>query len=140
MLPYMQIKGQVLSRTVPAHRMCQTRLIFFTFWDAALHQDTGTSALEYRACAQNVSSVTTVFAFWDAGPQHDEGSSILKHRAPKIHEEIRACCLADRQKVRQKVRRRSWMPNLAKEGFGTNRTKIPWGCFTRFERISGQQS
>ena len=81
MLPYTQTKGQVLSSTVPAHRMCQTPLILFTLWDAALHPDKGTSALKYRACAQNVSSVTTVFPFWDAGSHHDEGPSALKHRA-----------------------------------------------------------
>jgi hypothetical protein len=159
MLPYTQIKGQVLSSTVPAHRTCQTPLTFFTLWKAALHPDMATSALKYRACAQNVSGVTTVFSFWDAGLHQDEGSSTLKHRActqnvshalkryqsnrcpqllgevgraPKIREEIRTCCLTDRQKVRQKVRRRSLMPNLAKEGFGTNRTKIPLGCFYTF--------
>jgi hypothetical protein len=61
--------------------MCQTPLIFFTFWKAALHPDMGTSALKYRACAQNVLGVTTVFSFWDAGLQQDEDSSTLKHRA-----------------------------------------------------------
>ena len=156
MLPYTQTKGQVLSSTVPAHRICQTPFVFFTFWDAALHPDKGTSALKYCARAQNVSSVTTILSFLDAGSHHDEGSSTLKHRAcaqkfhmhgsditltgvhnyntrrggegPKIREEIRTCCSTDRQKVRQKVRRRSWMPKLAKEGFETNRAKIPRGA------------
>ena len=48
---------QVLSSTVPAHRMCQTLLILFTFWDAGLHPDEASSALKYRACAQNVLDV-----------------------------------------------------------------------------------
>jgi hypothetical protein len=43
--------------------------------------DRGTSALKYRACAQNVPGATTVFSFWDAGLHKDEGSSALKHRA-----------------------------------------------------------
>ena len=146
MLAYTQRRGQVLSSTVPAHRLCQTSLVdftfcgaglqpdegpsalkyracaqnvpdvthrfyilrccpthrpkvkcsqvpclrtesvrhhlyFFTFWDAALHPDKGTSALKYRARAQNVSSVTTILSFWDAGAHHDEGSSTLQHRA-----------------------------------------------------------
>ena len=81
MLPYTQTKGQVLSSTVPAHRICQTPFVFFTFWDAALHPDKGTSALKYRARAQNVSSVTTILSFLDAGSHHDEGSSTLKHCA-----------------------------------------------------------
>jgi hypothetical protein len=192
MLAYNKMRTQVLSSTVPAHRMCQTLLIVLTFMDAALHTDKGSSALKYRACAQNVSDTTHIFytlescptprygdkcsqvpclrtecvrryysffSFWDAGLHQDEGSSTLKHRAcaqnvshalkryqsnrcpqllgevgraPKIREEIRTCCLTDRQKVRQKVRRKSWMPNLAKEGFGTNRTKIPLGCFYTF--------
>jgi hypothetical protein len=55
------MKVQVLSSTVPAHRMCQTLLIVFTFVDAALHTDKGSSALKYRACAQNVSDVTHRF-------------------------------------------------------------------------------
>jgi hypothetical protein len=33
----------------------------FTFWDAALHPDEGTSALKYRACAQNVSDIIDSF-------------------------------------------------------------------------------
>ena len=81
MLPYTQTKGQVLSSTVPAHRICQTPFAFFTFLDAALHPDKGTSALKYRAHAQNVSSVITILSFLDAGAHHDEGSSALKHRA-----------------------------------------------------------
>ena len=48
---------QVLSSTVPAHGMCQTLLILFTFWDAGLHPDEASSALKYRACAQNVLDV-----------------------------------------------------------------------------------
>jgi hypothetical protein len=55
------MRGQVLSSTVHAHRMCQTLLIVFTFCDAGLHPDEGPSALKYRACAQNVSGVTHRF-------------------------------------------------------------------------------
>ena len=48
MLPYTQIEGQVLSSTVPAHRMCQALLIDFTFWDAGLHPDEEPRALKYQ--------------------------------------------------------------------------------------------
>jgi hypothetical protein len=61
MLAYTQMRGQVLSSTVPAHRMCQTLLIVFAFMDAGMHPDAGSSALKYRACAQNVSDVTHSF-------------------------------------------------------------------------------
>ena len=43
--------------------------------------DRGTSALKYRACAQNVAGAATVFSFWDAGLHQHEGSNALKHRA-----------------------------------------------------------
>jgi hypothetical protein len=55
------MRGQVLSSTVLAHRMCQTLLIAFSFMDAGLHPNEGPSALKYRACAQNVSDVTPSF-------------------------------------------------------------------------------
>jgi hypothetical protein len=55
MLAYTKMRAQVLSSTVPAHRMCHTLLIVFTFMDAALQPDEGSSALKYRACAQHVS-------------------------------------------------------------------------------------
>jgi hypothetical protein len=55
------MRGQVLSSTVPAHRMCQRLLIDFTFCDAESHPDEGPSALKHRACAQNVSDVTPSF-------------------------------------------------------------------------------
>ena len=136
----------MLSSTVPAHRLCQTALVDFTFCGAGLQPDEGPSAFKYRACAQNVpdvthrfyilrccpthrakvkcsqvpclrtesvrhhlyflhfgmlpftqirgtsalkyraraqnvSSVTTILSFLDAGSHHDEGSSTLKHRA-----------------------------------------------------------
>jgi hypothetical protein len=58
MLVYTQMRGQVLSSTVPAHRMCQTLLMFFTFRDAFLQPDGASSALNYRAFAQIVSDVT----------------------------------------------------------------------------------
>jgi len=58
MLAYCQMRAQVLSSTVPAHRMCQTLLVIYTFMDAGLLPGTGSSALKYRACAQNVSDVT----------------------------------------------------------------------------------
>jgi hypothetical protein len=51
MLAYTKMRAQVLSSTVPAHRMCQTLHIVFTFGEADLHQDEGSSALKYRACA-----------------------------------------------------------------------------------------
>jgi hypothetical protein len=35
------MRGQSLSNTVPAHRMCQALFIFVTFSDAALHPDKG---------------------------------------------------------------------------------------------------
>jgi hypothetical protein len=49
MLACTQMKGQVLSSTVPAHRTCQTLLIVFAFMDAGMHPDAGSSALKYRA-------------------------------------------------------------------------------------------
>jgi hypothetical protein len=55
------MRGQVLSSTVPAHRIYQMLLIDFTFCDAGLNPDEGPSALKYRACAQNVSGVTHRF-------------------------------------------------------------------------------
>jgi hypothetical protein len=61
MLAYTQRKGQVLWSTVPAHRMCQTLVIGFTFGDAGLHPEKELIALEYRACAQNVSDVSHSF-------------------------------------------------------------------------------
>jgi hypothetical protein len=61
MLAYTQMRSQVLSSTVPAHRMCQTSLTTFTFWDAGLHPDEGPSTLKYRACVQNVADVTHSF-------------------------------------------------------------------------------
>ena len=51
MLAHITMEAQVLSSTVPAHRMCQTLHIVFTFWEADLHQDEGSSARKYRACA-----------------------------------------------------------------------------------------
>ena len=76
---YTQLKDQVLSSTVPAHRMCQTVGIAFTFRDAGLHPDEGSSSLKYRACAQNVSEVVHIFT--DASLHPDEGSSALKYCA-----------------------------------------------------------
>ena len=61
MLAYTQMRGQVLSSTVPAHRMFKTLLIVFALMDAGMHPDAGSSALKYRACAQNVSDVTHSF-------------------------------------------------------------------------------
>ena len=49
MLAYTQMRGQVLSSTVPAHRMFKTLLIVFTFMDAGMHPDAGSSALKYCA-------------------------------------------------------------------------------------------
>ena len=54
-LAYCHMRAQVLSSTVPAHRMCQTLSVIYTSMDAGLLPDTGSSALKYRACAQNVS-------------------------------------------------------------------------------------
>jgi len=53
MLAHTKMRAQVLSATVPAHRMCQTLhiVIVFTFWEADLYQDEGSSTLKYRACA-----------------------------------------------------------------------------------------
>ena len=80
---YTQLKDQVLSSTVPAHRMCQTVGIAFTFRDAGLHPDEGPSSLKYRACSQNVSDVA--HSFTDASLHPDEGSSALKYRACSQH-------------------------------------------------------
>jgi hypothetical protein len=41
--------------------MCQTLVIGFTFGDAGLHPEKELIALEYRACAQNVSDVSHSF-------------------------------------------------------------------------------
>ena len=59
-----QMRGQVLSSTVPAHRMCQTLPIVFIFVDAGLDPDARSSALKYRACAQNVSDITHSFCIY----------------------------------------------------------------------------
>ena len=72
---------QMLSSTVPAHRMCQMLPIGFTFWDAGLHPDERSSALKYRACAQRVSDVTHSFYTLGCWPTPDEGSSALKYAA-----------------------------------------------------------
>jgi hypothetical protein len=61
--------------------MCQTLLIAFTLLDAALQPGEGSSALKYRACAQNVSDLVIVFTFCDAGLHTDAGSIALKYRA-----------------------------------------------------------
>jgi hypothetical protein len=61
MLAYTKMRAQALSSTVPAHSMCQTLLIVFTFMDAALHTAKRSSALKCRACAQNVSDTTHIF-------------------------------------------------------------------------------
>ena len=55
-------------------------------------------------------------------------NNLSGREGPRDSKEFRGRCLMDRQKVRQKVGRRSWMLSLAtnKEGFQTNRTKIPW--------------
>ena len=68
MLPYTEMRGQVLLSTVPVHRMCKTLRIFFTFGNAGLHPDEGASALKYRACAQNVSDVTHSFQILGCRP------------------------------------------------------------------------
>jgi hypothetical protein len=68
MLAYTKMRAQVLSSTVPAHRMCQTLLIVLTFMDAALHTDKGSSALKYRACAQNVSDTTHICHILESCP------------------------------------------------------------------------
>ena len=65
MLPYTEMRGQVLLSTVPVHRMCQTLLIVLTFWNAGLHPDEGSSALKYRACAQNVTDASHSSTFCD---------------------------------------------------------------------------
>ena len=70
---------QMLSSTVPAHRMRQMLPIGFTFWDAGLHPDERSSALKYRACAQRVSDVTHSFYTLGCWPTQDEGSSALKY-------------------------------------------------------------
>ena len=65
------------SSTEPAHRMCPTLLIVFSFWDAALHPDEGPSAHKYRACAQNVSDVTHSFYIWGCWPAPRGGTGVL---------------------------------------------------------------
>ena len=70
MLAYTQRRGQVLSSTVPAHRLCQTSLVDFTFCGAGLQPDEGPSALKYRACAQNVPDVTHRFYILRCCPTH----------------------------------------------------------------------
>ena len=68
MLAYTQMRGQVLSSTVPAHRMFKTLLIVFAFMDAGMHPDAGSSALKYRACAENASDVTHSFQILGCRP------------------------------------------------------------------------
>jgi hypothetical protein len=41
MLAYTQTRGEEVSSTAPAHRMCQMSFIGPTFWDAGLHPDEG---------------------------------------------------------------------------------------------------
>jgi hypothetical protein len=45
----------------------------FTLGGAGLHPGKGLSALEYRACAQNVSDVSHSFTFRDAGVHPGKG-------------------------------------------------------------------
>ena len=59
-LVFTQVRAQVISSTVPAHRISYRLLIVFTFWDAVLYPHECSSALKYRACAQNVSDVTHI--------------------------------------------------------------------------------
>ena len=56
-LVFTQMRGQVISSTVPAHRTSYRLLIVVTFWDAVPYPHECSSALKYRACAQNVSDV-----------------------------------------------------------------------------------
>ena len=58
------MNGQVLSSTVPVHRMYQILLIVFLYWEAGplpAAPAKGSSALNYRACAQNVSDISSSF-------------------------------------------------------------------------------
>ena len=71
----------MLSSTAPAHGMCQTIIIAFTFRDAGLHADEGSSALKHRACAQNMLDITYGFQIWDASVRAYQGSGGLKYGA-----------------------------------------------------------
>jgi hypothetical protein len=82
MLPYNQMRGRVLSSTVPAHRMCQTLLIVFTFCDAGLHTHEGSIALKYRACAQNVSSATHVLLHFEMLPYTQIWGQVVSSTVP----------------------------------------------------------
>jgi hypothetical protein len=62
------MNGQVLSSTVPLHRMYQILLIVFSSWQAGLLPAEGSSALKYRACAQNASDIISSFHMWGGWP------------------------------------------------------------------------
>jgi hypothetical protein len=76
------MRGRVLSSTVPAHRMCQTLLIVFTFCDAGLHTHEGSIALKYRACAQNVSSATHVLLHFEMLPYTQIWGQVVSSTVP----------------------------------------------------------
>ena len=61
------MRGQVLSGTVPARRICQVLRLCFTFRDAGLHPDEKSGALMYRACAEHVLDIAHInytLRFW----------------------------------------------------------------------------
>jgi hypothetical protein len=69
MLAYAQTRGKGLSSTAPAHRMCQTSSIGFTFRDAGTRgEDLSSAAPAHRMCQISF----TGFTFWDAGLHPDE--------------------------------------------------------------------
>ena len=56
------------ASAMPAHKACYTLLIVVTFMDAGLLPNAGSSALKYRACAQNVSDVTSSVYIYGSWP------------------------------------------------------------------------
>jgi hypothetical protein len=82
MLLYNQMRGRVLSSTVPAHRMCQILFIVFTFCDAGLHTDEGSIALKSRACAQNVSGAIHIFLHFEMLPYTQIRGRVLSSTLP----------------------------------------------------------
>ena len=110
MLAHTKMRAQVLSATVPAHRMCQTLHIVFTFWEADLCQDEGSRTVPALRMCQTLLKVSHLwmlpytqirdqvlsntvpahrmcqtllvdFTFCDAGLHPEEGPSALKYRA-----------------------------------------------------------
>ena len=68
------MNGQVLSSTVPVHRMYQILLIVFLYWEAGplpAAPAKGSSALNTAPAHRMYQTLAAVFTYWEAGPLPD---------------------------------------------------------------------